>query len=303
MDFFDKLDKSLIKTKSKLITKKGSYSLFIKNNTMTNSIDLFFGGIKKGCISIYIDNIRDNTVILDSLKYDSKCNLEQDLESGSGTKHMLNTAFSYIKKKYPLVEYAKLIDASKKDCKTTLPNGTTPSINLGLTHLLLKKKTWYESILGATIENEQIRSEYENFTSQLETIPIKNNFNKFVNDYFRNDVGFLKYINNKYNLEIDKLFNESKYYFVFFKTLKEKITDEVDSCLFFSIFVYRFMNDISNKRIITFMSEYWVFPIKNLENIEFTEEEYDIKLGGSFEKYEYEFTGGYKPNLTSIKLV
>lgn len=305
-NYFDKLDKEFITDKKKIITKKGTYSLFLSDKH--NNVDLFFGGIKKGCLNISID-LKTDTAILDSLIYDSTCNLESDLEEGSGTKHMITTIFSYIKQNYPQIKYGKLIDTSFKTCKYRLPDLTYPSMNLGLTYLMLNKKTWYESFLGATIDDQNIKEEYNEFVSKIETIQITLSFDQFYIKYFRqfiinNKFNPLIYLNNKYNLEIPNLYSSHKYYYTLFRELRQKIKDDTESCLFFSIFIYKFMIDISNSTVLKFTGTYWKFPLDKILDIDFRESKYDIQLGGEISDYfnNGNFYSGFFSGSSSIAL-
>lgn len=304
-ELVEKLDKKLITSKKQLITSEGSYSLFIKEKKDINSLELFIGGMKGGCLIIFIEDILSDTMLLDSLKYDSKCNLKEDLKEGSGTKHMMNTAFSYVKKHYPNIKYCRLYDRSNKECKSKLSDGSTPSMNLGLTHLMLKKKTWYESILGAYIINEQIRKEYEDFVSKLETIPINITFAKFDFDYLKYDKQLFLKINAKYNLDLPNLFIKHKYYYTLFKELREKITNDVDSCLFFGAIIYKLMTNISNDKSRLFFSVMWMFPMTSIIDIDFTEEKYENDLVGgaiySYTNIKYLYDT-YSNNINSLEL-
>jgi hypothetical protein len=305
-NYFDKLDKELITDKKKIITETGTYSLFLSE--IQNSVDLFFGGIKKGCLNISI-NLNSDTAIIDSLIYDSKCNLQSDLEEGSGTKNMISTVFSYIKQNYPQITYGKLIDTSFKTCKYRLPDLTYPSMNLGLTYLMLNKKTWYESFLGAVIEDKHIKKEYDEFVSTIETIRITLTFEQFYIKYFRQfslNLNFnpLFYLDTKYSLNLPDLYSNHKYYYTLFKEVRQKIKDDTDSCLFFSTFIYKFMIDISNSNILKFTGTYWKFPLNNTKEIHFTLESYNIQLGSGISYYfnNGNFYSGFFSGSSSLAL-
>ncbi len=85
-------------------------------------------------------------------------------------------------------------------------------------------------------------------------------------------------LNNKYNLELDKLYNTTKTYSEFFNKLKDKINDKSEISSFFGIFLFRFMGDISNKLTTTILGDYWIFStdIINTNKIKFREEQVDV---------------------------
>jgi hypothetical protein len=110
-NYFDKINNKLITVKKEITTSNGTYSLFIKEYAFSNGTDLFFGETKDGCLIITVKNLDSDTIILDIVKYNSKCNLKEDLKEGSETRHLINTAFSF-KKTLPNVKYCKLLDTS-----------------------------------------------------------------------------------------------------------------------------------------------------------------------------------------------
>jgi hypothetical protein len=299
-DYFEKLDKKLITLKKELITDKGTYILYLIENKNLDMLELFFGGTQGGCLIIFIENTKSDIALLDSLKYDSKCNLENDLKESSGTKHLINTAFSYVKKHYPNIKYVTFSDRSTKDCKTKLQNGSIPSMNLGLTHLLLKKTTWYESILGAYIIDEHIRTEYNEFVKTIETIPINMSFDKFDFKYLKYDRQLFLKLNKKYNLDLPNLFTKHKYYYTLFKELREKITDDIDSCLFFGAIIYKLMTDISNDKTRLFLSASWMFNLKNIDNVEFTDKSFLNDLVGGMSVLFFSIQNVYDTHLNNI---
>ena len=91
-------------------TEKGTYSATIEANPLTNSFCLYLGGTIKGCVIIFLEDYKNiDIAILDSIKYNSSCNITNTLEEGDGTKHMIFTALNilfdnnglYLSKLYP----------------------------------------------------------------------------------------------------------------------------------------------------------------------------------------------------------
>lgn len=280
LDLLNKLYKNEKITNYKIYTDKCIYTTTIEANSLTNSFYLYLGGTNKGCVIIYINDYKESdTAILDTIKYDSKCNITEDLEEGTGTKHMIFTALNILMYYFPHLKYVKLLDTSFKKCSRVNKIGATPSMELAVYFMLFHKKTWYESLFGALPIEPNNLEKYKVFISKLDSIPIDKPFFTFIKQYFRdNDLKYIVDLNNKYNLELDKLYNTTRTYSEFFNKLKEKIKDKSEICSFFGIFLFRFMGDISDKLTTTILGDYWIFStdIIHTNKIKFREEQVDI---------------------------
>ena len=295
-DLLNKLYKNEKITNYKIYTDKCIYTTTIEENSLTNSFYLYLGGpfsdslgTNKGCVIIYINDYKESDIaILDSIKYDSKCNITEDLEEGvgsqadkaaEGTKHMIFTALNILMYYFPHLKYVKLLDTRFKKYSRVNKIGATPSMELAVYFMLFHKKTWYESLFGALPIAPNNLAKYKVFISKLDSIPIDKPFFTFIKQYFRdNDLKYIVDLNNKYNLEFDKLYNTTKTYSEFFNKLKDKINDKSEICSFFGIFLFRFMDDISNKLTTTILEDYWIFStdIINTNKIKFREEQVDV---------------------------
>lgn len=271
----DKLYETNNITTYKIHTDKCTFISTITANSMTNSFYLHLGGLEtKGCVILYINDYKSSdTAILDTIKYDLKCNIAQDLEEGIGTKHMIFTALNILMYYFPNLKYVKLLDTSHKNCSKVNKLGATPSMNLAVYYMLFYKKTWYENLLGAYPIEPANLIKYNNFVDKLDSIEITMPFLKFINTYFKdNDLKYVIDLNKHYNLELDKLYNNSKTYFEFLLSVKTKINDKEEICKFFGIFLYTFMNDISNGIIANILGNYWIFSTSHIYKIKFKEE-------------------------------
>ena len=270
----DKLYETRNITNYKIHTDRSTFISTITANSMTNSFYLHLGGLEtKGCVILYINDYKSSdTAILDTIKYDSKCNITQDLEEGSGTKHMIFTALNILVYYFPNLKYVKLLDTSHKNCSKVNKLGATPSMNLAVYYMLFYKKTWYENLFGALpIEKENL-IKYNKFIDNLDSIAITMPFLKFINTYFKGaDLKYIVDLNNKYSLKLDELYNSSKTYVEFLSTVKTKIDNKEEICKFFGTFLYTFMNDISNGITSNILGDYWIFSTKNIYKIKFKE--------------------------------
>ena len=256
-------------------TEKGIYSATIEANPLTNSFCLYLGGTIKGCVIIFLEDYKNiDIAILDSIKYNSSCNITNTLEEGDGTKHMIFTALNILLYYFPKLKYVKLLDTIHKSCSRVDNNGSTISMNIATYFMLFKKETWYESLFGALPINTTNRQEYKLFIDKLDSINISMSFLTFINKYFRgNDINYLLELNKKYNLELDKLYNNSKTYVDFFYSIRDKINNKTELCTLFGLFLFKFMYDISNGATMRFLGDYWIFPTENIVKIDFTEEQ------------------------------
>ena len=124
-----------------------------------NYIEIYIGQSKnriKSCIHISVK--KNNPVaILQRVDYDSKCELNNRLQSGIGTYIMVKTALKFVIDKYRYIQSFELCD--KTQTKQS-------NINITAKRLLLGKPGWYEQHFGAIIINEGIRTDYLIATKQ-----------------------------------------------------------------------------------------------------------------------------------------
>lgn len=96
---------------------KTSYcTYYVRIDVMNKMMHRIMFGGKKKCvvISVYFDGTHPN---IDAYSNGEACNIENNLVRGIGTIHLLNTAMSFVKKKYPNVPgMFELIDKSTIEC-------------------------------------------------------------------------------------------------------------------------------------------------------------------------------------------
>lgn len=103
------------------------------------NIDKVYVGGKKRCVtlSVYFDEPNPN---IDGIGYDENCNITGNLIKGSGTRHMVLSALSFIETKYKnkgVSSVFLLKDSSTIDCK---------GFDMYLPHyyMLYYNQTWYQ---------------------------------------------------------------------------------------------------------------------------------------------------------------
>ena len=108
------------------------------------NIDKVYIGGRKRCVlfSIYLDEADPN---IDGIGYDETCNVAGDMRRGKGTRHMILSAFAFIKDLYANTHVSQVFllkDTSKIACS---------GYDMYLSHYYLAHygKTWYEKHLGA----------------------------------------------------------------------------------------------------------------------------------------------------------
>jgi hypothetical protein len=149
--------------------------------------------------------------------------------------------------------------------------GSTSSLNLGIYFMVFNNQTWYEKTFGAQLLNLEIRKKYKKFLIDFEEMKKSMPFMTFYKKFLYRETRLLLYLQQKYTIDIEKMYKESKTYKEFFVTLKDKLTDKNDSCNLFASFLYPFMAYVSNNEIISFFSNKWVFSSENVPKMKIKE--------------------------------
>lgn len=141
-NLLETLDEYLNETNHIIYTPECDYSAYIEANRFSNSFTLLLGGVKKGCVKIYVEDINNENALIDSISYDSDCNIQKNLTQGTGTKHLVHTALNIIIKYFPNIKYFTLLDTSHIKCDNIKETGSTNSLNLGLYFMIFNNQTW-----------------------------------------------------------------------------------------------------------------------------------------------------------------
>jgi hypothetical protein len=164
-----------------LITDSYSFYLTIVKNKGVHTLSI--GGNKSNCVSVSI-NTPDSllvergyhkldTATLPILAWDSQCAINPKLERGTGTIHMIQTALSEAKKRYPYVKQFTLTDNSTITCDNN------KAITLMFFSIAEHSKTWYERHFGAHILDSKLRNQYTNGITILNDATLKLDWDSF----------------------------------------------------------------------------------------------------------------------------
>jgi len=152
---------------------------------------------KKTCVDIYVmyeelanelPNINYKLAKLITTHYDERCSVDERLQRGEGTQHMISTALTFVSKMCPFIEGFEINDASTRQCD----NNTT--ITLSYFSITKYQKTWYEKNFGAYIPTEYVRS-------------IRRQTNKNIGNRYRNITNKNK--NSRPSIDKMKLYKET----------------------------------------------------------------------------------------------
>lgn len=147
---------------------------------------VYFGG-KRLCVSIsvYLDMDEDNHPNIDTLSYNEKCNIEENLAQGKGSLHLLKSAMYFVMKTYPQHNKCcfELIDKSYITC--TSPNNRFINIPLSYYYIMKHGGTWYEKKLGATkkYEYDAYKQNVRHMLQHMKQAETKVTFDIFADKY------------------------------------------------------------------------------------------------------------------------
>lgn len=119
------------------------------------------GGPNKLCIAI--DSYEhSSTAYMSALGYNRRCNMQENLIRGDGTKHLMRISLAYVLQTQPTIEGITLRDDSKIVCV----NGK--SLKLYYFCIAVYGKTWYEKHFGAKLEDKKQRDAYRQMKAHLQ---------------------------------------------------------------------------------------------------------------------------------------
>ena len=212
------------------------------------SFEILVGGTDY-CSNISVFSKRDTTASINKLEYNKKCNITEDLESGVGTRHLLNTSMNFVLAIFPHVTTFILNDASTKDCDKTKKH----SVSLIHYYLVFYGETWYSKIFHAHLKRDTEHYKIlQLFLTKLRDSSNKKPYIEFYNLFLR-DPNIQKQI-IKYDIE--NMYNSSNNYNEFFSRLKDNISDKTELCIFVSHFLTQFVNSIFDFSSLAFADWY-----------------------------------------------
>ena len=203
---------------------------------------------EKPCIVCTVTT--DDKLVVDFIEYNPNCSDTSDLKRGQGgTVVMLYATLKFITQEYPQIKVVELIDGSTFNCKGY-------QVNLVMLRLILKKETWYQSIIPGiktdddTIQVMAINNKRLDSTVQsiiLKKFEIVAKHNPDVRRYFR-----------KINVKLTRVVKDA---IESGKTLRQLLIaiNEQIGCLFFHYFLHPLLLDISLNK--------WSVKLENLRPI------------------------------------
>ena len=205
---------------------------------------LTVGGINK-CVGINAPYNSDIAHLLNIKRNGGGCELDGNEISGLKTVHMLNLAFTILKKEMLHIKFVKLEDRSDIPCK--LKDGSLIGISLASQQLIFHQKTWYERYFNAKLINPILRKLYDES---------KCNFNKKPTTF--------NFINKDLNTVLTPLFDESTSWKDFF----HKINTMKDKCQIILFWYPYALKEIFQN--VSFERQDWIIELNSIENIDYT---------------------------------
>ncbi len=245
--------------------KTADYSFYltiVKNKGLDT---LSIGGKKANCVSISINTPESLLVergyhkvdeaTLPILAWDSQCAISPNLQRGLGTIHMIQTALSEAKKRYPYIKLFTLTDNSTITCDNT------KAILLCFFSIAEYSKTWYERQFGAYIYDDKFKQRYTNGIKVLHDPTLKLDWDSFES--------LLKPYTTAENISILKpYYVKTSTYAEFFNQLLEK-EGKRKLCVYIVNWIDIFFTYIFQFDPTTVL---WAIPADSVESVPIVEE-------------------------------
>ena len=138
-----------------------SHLRIMRNGGRLLSAGLRIGGMTRGCLSLTYFPVNDHTLHINKIDYNERCATKGNLPRGTGTRHMLLTALSYMLAHDEFgsaIKHVTLDDASKVPCR--MGEGKMQDVSLMYLYIALHGKTWYQEKFGAFVHNVTLRETY-----------------------------------------------------------------------------------------------------------------------------------------------
>lgn len=240
------------------------------------SFEILVGGIDY-CSNISVYSKRDTVASINNLKYSKRCNITEDLESGTGTRHLLNTSMNFVLTMFPNIKTFTLNDASNKDCNKT------HSVSLVYYYLVFYGETWYSKTFHAYLKKDtEAYKTLQVFFEKINNISTKKTYTDFYKTFLRHPDIQKQLI----EYDVENIYNSSNNYNDFFSKLKDKIPDKAELCIFVSYFLAQFVNSIYNLSSVSMAD--WYIDKDTIAKIEMTLpiKPFVLQSGGKKIKYQ-----------------
>ena len=232
-------------------------------------------GEKKTCVDIYvmypelkkeIPSINYKLAKLTTTHYNEKCSVDEKLERGEGTQHMINTAMYFVSRMCPFIEGFDINDASTRQCD----NDTT--IILSYFSITNYGKTWYEKNFKAFIADGIKRKKYESIVSELllHELPSWEVFNAI----------FLRNVNKDIKEILKNIHEHSTTYKSLFKNIHSEGISK--ACIYLQPWIENVMLSTDLRNYVMYTQ--WIIPVESVKRIGLIN--YKKEFVGKLENYE-----------------
>ena len=250
-------------------------------------------GEKKTCIYIYfmypelkkeLPTANYKIAKLITTHYNEKCSIDEKLDRGEGTRHMINTAMYFVSKACPFVEGFEINDtfvelqsldpagcwgdASIRNCD----NSTI--ITLSYFSISNYGKTWYEKNFNAYIADTTKYTKYKNTISEL--------FSRDLPEWDTFNAIFLRNVNGEIRETLQSIYGDSKTYGDYFKAINRIGISK--ACIYLQPWIEKLMMTTDLRNYVLFTQ--WVIPIESVKKTTLTG--YTKEFFGKMENYKNE---------------
>ena len=259
-----------------------NYNYILKINTYYNSTNEFgiysiqfnFYSIDGGSIDFTIENdynkfISRNYARINNITACGNNDIASLLQNNDATINMIYTAITCVVDMCPWITTFKFHDYHRQDCRK---GEATPGMLLACYSIALTGKSWYESYLGATLENINCFNKYNDnihlFNNPLESKCDWYDFNSYLYQF-----NLQKSIN--FDI-IESTYKSSNSYAEFFNSLKTQITDMFELCNTLKNWIEMFMRLFIFETNLNLLDNTWTFNVTNIpKRIKYTISNYN----------------------------
>ena len=229
------------------------YSRYFNFGIYTNNL-----GEKKTCVDIYVmypELQKEDRFVnyklakLITTHHNEKCSIDEKLNRGEGTRHMINTAMQFVCAVCPFVEGFQINDASTRKCD----NDTI--ITLSYFSIIQNNKTWYEKNFNASIGDASKKEKYKKIINQLKN-----------NDLPEWETFYIQYLRNtdkEITTKLHDAYVVSKKYDDFFEKINKLGASK--ACILIQPWIDKFMLTTGLDSYILFTQ--WIIPKESISAI------------------------------------
>ena len=222
------------------------------------------------CVNV---TVMGDTLHLNGVEYSDKCTVGGNMIRRTGTQHMVKTSLRFLLDRFPGVKQVTLDDMSSVEC--TFDDGQKRMLSLMFSYIALNGKTWYESRLGARMENPRIREMYDANKRRLQdpdfknTVPVSALKLEMARDVLSPDA----------RAEIARLYEAHRTVSEFVKALMEQHAER------FCVVTYRWLDVFIDTVVLehTVVSR-WEIPIDRIPSVAYRIEPTDVPLSEEFDQ-------------------